>query len=152
MGHANYQHPQRLREGTYSLEVDRFPLLLVATAMRALKADKGLWAKYDNGDNMLFKESDLAAPARSELFQELASLPDPGLVLLAAQVRAALKGDLESAALLEDAMPDAKAAPPPVRAEIGRGAVVNLHSASSPRRGRRRRGGPAACADGLFFR
>ena len=111
VGHANYQHPQRLREGTYSLEVDRFPLLLVATAMRALKADKGLWAKYDNGDNMLFKESDLAAPGRSELFEELSSLPDPGLVMLAAQVRAALKGSLESAALLEDVMPEAKAAP-----------------------------------------
>ncbi len=111
VGHANYQHPRRLREGTYSLEVDRFPLLLVATAMRALKADKGLWAKYDNGDNMLFKESDLAAPGRSELFEELSSLPDPGLVMLAAQVRAALKGSLESAPLLQDAMPDEKGSP-----------------------------------------
>ncbi len=111
VGHANYQHPRRLRDGTYSLEVDRFPLLLVATAMRALKADKSLWARFDNGDNMLFKESDLADPNRSELFQELSSLPDPGLVMLAAQVRAALKGPLESAALLEDAMPDVRPAP-----------------------------------------
>src|SRR5665213_1079652 len=106
VGHANYQHPQRLREGTYSLEVDRFPLLLAATAMRALKADKSLWTKYDNGDNLLLKESDLAAPGQSALFEELASLPDPGLVMLAAQVRAALKGPLESAALLENAMPE----------------------------------------------
>jgi hypothetical protein len=111
VGHANYQHPRRLREGTYNLEVDRFPLLLVATALRALKADKSLWAKYDNGDNLLFKESDLADPNRSALFQELASLPDPGLVMLAAQVRAALKGSLESTALLEDVMPEAKAPP-----------------------------------------
>src|ERR1019366_553621 len=36
VGHANYQHPQRVREGTYSAEVDRFPLLLIATALRAL--------------------------------------------------------------------------------------------------------------------
>ena len=111
VGHPSYQHPQRLREGTYSLDVDRFPLLLVAAAMRAVKADKGLWAKYDNGDNMLFKETDLADPVHSELFQELASLPDAGLVMLAAHVRAALKGNLESAPLLEDAMPDAKGAP-----------------------------------------
>jgi regulation of enolase protein 1 (concanavalin A-like superfamily) len=111
VGHANFQHPRRLREGTYSLEVDRFPLLLVATAMRALKADKSLWAKYDNGDNLLFKESDLAAPGQSALFEELASLPDPGLVMLAAQVRAALKGSLESAALLDDVMPDARTTP-----------------------------------------
>ena len=117
VGHPCYQHPQRLREGTYSLEVDRFPQLVVATALRALKADKGLWDKYDNGDNLLFKESDLAAPVQSEVFQELASLPDPGLVMLAAHVRAALKGNLESAPLLEEAMPDAKgaAAPAPKR-------------------------------------
>jgi len=105
VGHANYQHPRRLREGTYSLEVDRFPLLLVATAMRALKADKSLWAKYDNGDNLLFKESDLADPNRSELFQELSSLPDAGLVMLAAQMRAALKGPLEATALLKTPCP-----------------------------------------------
>ena len=37
VGHPSYQHPQRLREGTYSPEVDRFPVLLVATALRALK-------------------------------------------------------------------------------------------------------------------
>ena len=111
VGHANYQHPRRLREGTYSLEVDRFPLLLVATALRALKAGKSLWDKYDNGDNLLFKESDLAAPGQSALFEELASLPDAGLVMLAAQVRAALKGPLESTALLEDAMPDARPTP-----------------------------------------
>jgi len=116
VGHANYQHPQRLREGTFSLEVDRFPLLLVATAMRALKADKGLWGKYDNGDNLLFKETDLADPVHSEVFQELASLPDAGLVMLAAHVRAALRGGLESAPLLEEAMPDVRPAPAPAKA------------------------------------
>ena len=36
VGHPNYQHPQRLREGTYNAEVDRVPLLVVATALRAL--------------------------------------------------------------------------------------------------------------------
>jgi hypothetical protein len=66
VGHPCYQHPQRLREGTYSIEVDRFPLLLVATALRALKAGgKVLWDKYDNGDNLLFTETDLRDPAAS---------------------------------------------------------------------------------------
>ncbi len=32
VGHPNYQHPQRLREGIYKPEVDRFPLLVVGTA------------------------------------------------------------------------------------------------------------------------
>ena len=35
VGHPNYQHPQRLREGTYNAEVDRLPLLAVATSLRA---------------------------------------------------------------------------------------------------------------------
>jgi hypothetical protein len=35
VGHPSYQHPQRLREGPYNIDVDRFPLLLVATALRA---------------------------------------------------------------------------------------------------------------------
>jgi hypothetical protein len=52
--------------------VDRFPLLLVATALTALKAKgKALWEKYDNGDNLLFTEGDLQTPLKSELFREL---------------------------------------------------------------------------------
>ena len=35
VGHPAYQHPQRLRENTYSAEVDRVPLLVVACALRA---------------------------------------------------------------------------------------------------------------------
>ena len=35
VGHPAYQHPQRVREGTYGLDVDRFPLLLIATALCA---------------------------------------------------------------------------------------------------------------------
>ena len=92
MGHAYYQHPQRLREGTYSLEVDRFPLLLVATAMRALKADKGLVGEVRQRRQHAVQGVGPGGAGRSELFQELASLPDPGLVLLAAQVHAALEG------------------------------------------------------------
>ena len=83
VGHANYQHPQRVREGTYSAEVDRFPLLLIATALRALTVKgKTLWDKYDNGDNLLFRESDLRDPYKSELFRELAHMDD---LLIAAQ-------------------------------------------------------------------
>ena len=63
VGHANYQHPQRLKEGTYSADVDRFPLLVVATALRGLMvAGRALWDQFDNGDNLLFKESDLRNP------------------------------------------------------------------------------------------
>src|SRR3954454_6139725 len=69
VGHPAYQHPQRLREGTYSVEVDRFPHLVIYTALRALMVGgRYLWNKYDNGDNLLFRQQDLEAPDQSPLF------------------------------------------------------------------------------------
>jgi hypothetical protein len=84
VGHPSYQHPQRLREETYSLEVDRFPVLLVATALRALTVGgRALWEKYDDGDNLLFRRQDLEAPSKSALFYELLKLGDPSARFLA---------------------------------------------------------------------
>jgi WD40 repeat protein len=72
VGHPNYQHPMRTRERIYSLEVDRFPHLAIATALRAsLVFGREIWDRYDNGDNLLFKEKDFQNPAQSELFKEL---------------------------------------------------------------------------------
>ena len=111
VGHPSYQHPQRLREGTYNIEVDRFPLLLIATALRALKArGKALWDKYDNGDNLLFKEADLREPAQSALFQELIHIGDPSAVGLTAPLLKSLWARLELAPLLEELMPEARPA------------------------------------------
>src|SRR5262249_39286509 len=36
VGHPSYQHPQRLREGTYGLHIDRFSHLVIYTALRSL--------------------------------------------------------------------------------------------------------------------
>ena len=111
VGHPNYQHPQRLRDQTYSIEVDRFPLLLVATSLRALKAKgKALWDKYDNGDNLLFKESDLREPGQSDLFRELPQLGDcaDGRRLTGNMLKA-VGAKLESTPLLEELTSDAKA-------------------------------------------
>ena len=44
VGHPAYQHPQRLREGAYGPEVDRFPLLVIYLAIRALSlGGRQLW-------------------------------------------------------------------------------------------------------------
>jgi hypothetical protein len=80
VGHPAYQHPQRLREETYSGEVDRFPLLVIYCAIRALVVGgRALWERYDNGDNLLFREQDLRRPRDSALFWELVRLHDPEL-------------------------------------------------------------------------
>jgi hypothetical protein len=113
VGHPNYQHPQRLREGTYSPEVDRFPLLLIATALRCIKAGgRALWEKYDNGDNLLFRETDLAAPTKSQLFAELVRLNDLAVQPLVNHLIDALRGRLEATPLLEEVFPGARAASP----------------------------------------
>ena len=109
IGHASYQHPQRLRDGTYSIDVDRFPVLLVATALRALKAQgRALWERYDNGDNLLFREADLRDPAQSGLLRELLQCGDAA-PLAAALVKAVGAG-LESTPLLGELTADVRAA------------------------------------------
>jgi hypothetical protein len=107
VGHPSYQHPLRLREGTYGPEVDRFPLLLIATALRAIRVTgRPLWEKYDNGDNILFMQADLQAPTKSFLFLDLLRSSDPLTAALADHLLTALRGRLDSVPLLNGVMPE----------------------------------------------
>ncbi len=55
VGHPAYQHPQRLREATYGLQIDSFSNLAIYTAIRSLVVGgRKLLEKFDNGDNLLF--------------------------------------------------------------------------------------------------
>lgn len=118
-GHPCYQHPARARDETYSREVDRFPLLLVATALRALQTGgRRLWERYDNGDNLLFTEADLTEPTKSHLFFDLLHSPDGLTAVMATRMIDALNGGVESAILLEEPEPKrtTQNAPHPVSA------------------------------------
>ena len=111
VGHPAYQHPQRFRENTYSAEVDRVPLLVVACALRCLfVGGKSLWDRYDNGDNMLFREQDLQKPGRSALFKELQELPDSQARVLVEELRKALEGRLEDVTAIDDLLSERKPA------------------------------------------
>src|SRR5439155_11816589 len=45
-GHVNYQHPARASDLTLSPDVDRFPVLVIATALKGLAVlGRGLWVK-----------------------------------------------------------------------------------------------------------
>ena len=111
VGHPSYQHPRRLREQTYNLDVDRFPLLLIATALRAVKTEgRALWEKYDNGDNLLFTAADLSNADQSALFSALPSIGDPITVEWTATLVRALGNSVESAPLLEKVMPEVRPA------------------------------------------
>jgi formylglycine-generating enzyme required for sulfatase activity len=112
VGHPSYQHPQRQREGAYSLEVDRFPVLLVATALAALKVKgRALWEKYDNADNLLFTQEDLEAPNKSRLFYELLKLDDSAARTLAEALAEAARKPLDETPLLADLLAGGMPAP-----------------------------------------
>ncbi|MBM3978717.1 MAG: hypothetical protein FJ304_00250 [Planctomycetes bacterium] len=85
-GHPSYQHPERAGD-PFHAEADRFPLLVVCAAIRALAAGgQALWDRHDNGDNLLFREADLKNPGGSPLLRELWALPDPAARALAGWV------------------------------------------------------------------
>jgi WD40 repeat protein len=115
VGHPNYQHPQRLKEGLYNIHVDRFSHLVIYTALRALLVGgQPLWEKYDNGDNLLFKQADLAAPTKSPLFADLLRSNDAEVKKLAGVLVDAAKKPLEQTPLLEELVqgsPPAQAIP-----------------------------------------
>jgi hypothetical protein len=103
VGHASFQHPQRIREGTYSPEVDRFSHLVIYTALRCLAVGRQrLWDRYDNGDNLLFRKEDFETPGKSELFRELWRVRGPALRALVGLLILATQAPLEGVPLLED--------------------------------------------------
>lgn len=93
VGHPAYQHPQRVRDGIYSADVDRFSHLAICCAIQCLVIGREkLWSRFDNGDNLLFRESDFQSPENSELLATIWSLRDPtahalvGWLVLASQL------------------------------------------------------------------
>src|SRR5262249_49515262 len=107
VGHPAYQHPQRARDGAYGLEIDRFSHLVIYTALHALiRKGRPLWEKFDNGDNLLFRQQDLAAPEDSELFAELLKADDRGVRRLAEELQKAAKGPIDKVPLLHEVAPN----------------------------------------------
>jgi hypothetical protein len=105
VGHPNYQHPQRLREGTYGPGVDRFAHLVIHCALRCLTVGgRALWDRYDNSDNLLFREQDFQDPGTSPLFHELWQLNDPPVHSLVGHLLLAVESPVAKVPLLEDLM------------------------------------------------
>jgi serine/threonine-protein kinase len=132
-GHPCYQHPRRGAEAPFGPDADRFPHLVIYTALRGLAARHGrqLWERYDTGDNLLFRGRDFTAAAQSSL---LRTLWDQGgdLRTLAAHLTLAAEGPLEATPLLHALIHDGTVAPLP-RADLDRAAeLLGLGSASSP--------------------
>lgn len=111
-GHASYQHPQRVTTNAYSADLDRFPHLVVATALRGLLVGgKPLWDKYDTGDNLLFNAKDFTNPAQSKVLKELWDSGDPFTVGLLSHLVIAARKPLAATPWLDTLMPEGR---PPV--------------------------------------
>jgi WD40 repeat protein len=121
VGHPSYQHPQRARESIYSAEVDRFPHLVIACALRALTVvGRAGWEKYDTGDNLLFRDADFRQPERSALMKELWAKGDAGLRGLLGPLVLACRRPLDQTPLLDDLTADGQPKPltPKQEAEV----------------------------------
>ncbi len=105
VGHPNFQHPERIANGIYNAEVDRFSHLVIYAALRCLAVGgKKLWQDYDNGDNLLFREADLCDPGCSALFQELWKGKDPTIHTLTGQLILACRASFDQVPLLDDVL------------------------------------------------
>jgi WD40 repeat protein len=111
-GHPAYQHPARLRDRVYSADVDRFTHLVIGCALRALAiAGRPLWDQFDNGDNLLFREVDLANPAASPLFRTLWDLDDPTVTNLLALLIVSTRRPIGDTPWLDEVLDGDKAVP-----------------------------------------
>jgi WD40 repeat protein len=111
-GHPNFQHPQRLREGTYNAEIDRFSHLVIYVAFRAVRAcGRTLWDRYDNDENMLFRENDFQSPETSPLMRELWQSGNAESRALAGHLILACKAPIEQTPLLSDLVGDGSRQP-----------------------------------------
>jgi hypothetical protein len=111
-GHSSYQHPARAASRAYSPDVDRFPHLVIATALRGLSAGgPALWEKYDNGDNLLFTEADFKRPPESKLMRELWQSGDPALQSLVGRLAVACTKPVPQTPWLDQVAPEGEPVP-----------------------------------------
>jgi formylglycine-generating enzyme required for sulfatase activity len=112
LGHPAYQHPERLRDGGYGLEIDRFSHLLIYCSLRCLiSGGQDLWERHYDGDNLLFGPRALERPDRSPVFQDVARLGDPAVQALVGRLILAAKGPLSEVPLLDEVVADSKVVP-----------------------------------------
>lgn len=110
MGHIHYQHPQRDHRH-YDAQLDRFSNIVIHLALLGLAHQPELWRQFDNGDNLLFKQSDFLDPDHSPLLHHLAAFDD--LARLAERFRFVCKGDITDVPTLEAFLQDAVIPPRP---------------------------------------
>lgn len=74
LGHVNFQHPQRKSANPYNPRIDRFSLISLTVALKALRLDPTLWNKTNSEvDAILFRANDFVDPGSSQVFALLSA-------------------------------------------------------------------------------
>lgn len=107
-GDGAFQHPRQLGQHLYDAEMDRFPQLVIFTALHALAVGgAALWQRCDTGGNLLFREADYLRPATSGVFRELWHSPDALTRTLTGQLLLASQGAPGQVPLLSELLSEA---------------------------------------------
>lgn len=76
LGHINFQHPYRAKINPYNNKIDRFSLILLWLACKALETDSKIWDKTQSDmDSVIFRSTDFTNPNLSQTFALLSSYP-----------------------------------------------------------------------------
>jgi hypothetical protein len=101
LGNINFQHPQRKALNPFDATLDRFSLISLSLAIRALQADWSLWDKTNSeATAILFRSNDFLDPASSNTFSLVAKIG--GLTAHAKNFAAVCKSPMARAPDLAD--------------------------------------------------
>ena len=101
LGHINFQHPERKSKNPFGPTVDRFSLIALSLALKALHEDPSLWKKtHSEVDAIVFRAADFVDPAASAVFSEL--MGKPALATHAQRFAAICRAPIEKAPSLDD--------------------------------------------------
>jgi serine/threonine protein kinase len=67
VGHPNYQHPQRIRHGSWHRYTDTFAALVIDVSLSVIAAQPSQYS--DTGDSLFFTRDDLESPGASKAFR-----------------------------------------------------------------------------------
>ena len=113
-GHPAFQHPARAATRAYSPDLDRFPHIVIATALKGLAVlGQSLWDRYDTGDNLLFVESDFQHPAASPLMRQLWASGHPAVQALVGNLALACTKPIPQTLWLDQIAPEGVPIPLP---------------------------------------
>jgi len=117
VGHANYQHPERLQKGYYEENADAFSALVIYLSLLALPLDSGLW-QFHNGENLILKADDLQRPWQTPVWSRLRGSPDAEVRRLAAELAQFCRGPVADVPDLETVLQRLPTRPAPAPGSV----------------------------------